>query len=110
MIAGSRLQAVVLYFSFSLVDYWYTSVASRYGVAEASPLFSWALSHHMFFPAKISIALFASILMYVLYNKFRRVPLIAWSAVYIMAVVLIYHVYWLGFLAYHYPHYFHYRI
>lgn len=106
MIAGSRLQAIILYFCFSLVDYWFTVISINFGADEGSPLFSWAISHHIFFPIKISIVLFASALMYFLYEKFSRGSLIAWSAVYLMTAITIYQGYNLSYLAYHYPHYY----
>jgi len=87
----------LLYFVFSLFDWFVSKVAFQMGVPEGNPFLAWCQRNALFTPMKLGLTLAATVLIFVLCSQ-RSGRLVSQAGVLLMALVTIYHLIGLNLL------------
>jgi hypothetical protein len=86
----SGLFVATVYVVLGLGDLIMSLAAFHLGVSEANPVLGFMAARGLFVPAKLAFTLLVAILIALLYSR-RRVQLLCWSALILMALVDLYH-------------------
>lgn len=87
----------LLYFTFSIFDWFFSKLAFQMGVPEGNPFLAWCQQNALFTPMKLGLALAATVLIFVLCSQ-RSGRMVSQAGVLLMALLTIYHIIGLNLL------------
>lgn len=87
----------LLYFTFSMFDWFFSKLAFQMGVPEGNPFLAWCQRNGLFTPIKLGLTLAATGLIFVLYSQ-RSGRMVSHAGVLLMALLTIYHLIGLNLL------------
>jgi hypothetical protein len=81
----------LLFFIFSVSDWFFSLMAFQMGVREGNPFLAWCQRYSLFTPVKCLLAVSATVLILALYRH-RMARIVSYLGVIVMALLTSYHV------------------